>query len=105
MIVSLFVILLVVAVILFILGMKDDAVAYQGISLILFLILAGQSLYLEVPFLNSADVIVSETYQEYGLSAFCGIFIFVDVIFLILHFMHGRKMKRGEVPYVPPGMK
>ena len=103
MIVSLFIILLVIAVILFILGMKDDAIAYQGISLILFLVLAGQSFYITVPFLNSADVIVEKTYTEYGLSAFCIVFIMIDLVFLILHWFHSRKMKRGDVPYVPPG--
>jgi len=105
MIVSLFVILLVVAVILFILGMKDDAVAYQGISLILFLVLAGQSFYITVPFLNSADVVVEKTYTEYGLSAFCIVFIMIDLIFLILHWFHRSKMKRGDIPYVPPAMR
>jgi hypothetical protein len=103
MIVSLFVILLVIAVILFILGMKDDAIAYEGISLILFLVLTGQSFYITVPFLNSADIVIEKTYTEYGLSAFCLIFVFIDVIFLILHWFSIRKMKRGDVPYVPPG--
>ena len=103
MIVSLFVILLVIAVIIFILGMKDDAVAYQGISLILFLVLAGQSFSITIPFLSSSDTVVEKTYTEYGLSAFCVVFIFIDLVFLVLHWFNIRKMKRGDVPYVPPG--
>jgi len=103
MIVSLFIILLVIAVILFILGMKDDAIAYEGISLILFLVLAAQSFFITVPFLNSADVIVEKTYQEFGLSAFCVVFIMIDLVFLMLHWFGIRKMKRGDLPYVPPG--
>jgi hypothetical protein len=103
MIVSLYIIMLVIAVILFMKGMDDDAVYYQGISLILFLVLAGLSFYVTIPMMDPTGTIIEHRYIELGLSAFCSVFVFVDIIWLITSWFDFRKMKRGDVPYVPPG--
>lgn len=106
---SIFIILLIIGIIIFLLGVADDAVAYYGISLIIFLVLAGEAFNVSVPYIIATSTTNftkgSHVYQEYGLSALCSIFIFVDLIMLILHWFHKRRMKRGDVPYVPPGMR
>jgi len=106
MIVSLFIVLLVIGVIVFILGVKDDNIVYQFISMILFLVLFAQSIYITVPFLAATDAtvytIVEKQYIEPGLGAFCLIFVFTDVVLLVVEFVDRRKKKQG--PHIPGGL-
>ena len=106
MMISLFIILLLIAVLLFIKGADDDAIAYYGISLVMFLLLTGLSFYITIPMADPAtSTIVEHRYIEYGLVAICPMFCFIDIIMMIMHMMHGRRMKKGEIPYVPPGLQ
>lgn len=105
MIVSAFLVTLVLAVLIFMKGIDDDAIAYMGISLVLFLILTASAFYITVPFIDSTDTITEHRYIEYAFVAVCPSFVFIDLLMMILHFMHGRKMKRGDIPYVPPGLQ
>ena len=106
MIVSLYIVLLVIGVLIFLKGMDDDAIGYMGISLIMFLLLSALAFYVTVPIADPAtSTIVDHRYIEYGLVAICPMFCIFDLIFMILHFMNASKMKRGDIPYVPPAMR
>ena len=106
MIISLFAILFVVGVLIFILGIKEESVVYQMISMILFIILMAQSLYITVPFMaatNATNYTIREkTYMEPGLSAFCLAFIFCDIVLVVIEYLAYRKRRGG--PVLPSGL-
>jgi hypothetical protein len=104
MMISLFIILFLAAILIFIKGMDDDAVAYQGISLVMFLVIAGLSFYITIPMQDPAtSTIVEHRYIEWSILPISLGFVFIDLVWLITHWFDFRKMKRGDVPYVPPG--
>ena len=101
MVATIFVALLIVAFIMFVIGVREDEEQSQGVSLILFLVLSGQALYITVPFVDSSGTDISLTYAEYGLSAFCLVFVFIDIVMLVMGFFERMRSRRGDVPYVP----
>lgn len=79
MIESVFIILLAIAFLLFLLGIERKSIIYSGISLILWILIMIQSLYIQVP--GDTD------YSEMGLNAFALIFIMVNIIHIIYLYM------------------
>jgi len=72
---SLFITIIAIAFVLFILGIENSSKVYLFMSMILWIIIFAQSLYIEVP---------SDTsYTEYGLNAVSLIFIFANLIFYL----------------------
>jgi len=86
MIESIFLILIGMAFILFILGIELTSTIYSGTSLILWVLIMAQSLYIHVP----GDT----AYQEYGLNAFALVFIFINIIWIIIMYMTKQSKKR-----------
>lgn len=84
MIESIFVFMSATALIFFILGIENKAIVYSALSTVLWIIIMGASLYIEVP-------AIDEGYTEYGFSAFCLAFIFANIIWMILQLMEFRK--------------
>ena len=105
MIESLFIMMFIVGLIIFLLGIKEDSIIYQIISMFLFLILVGQSIYITVPFIAATNAtnytILEHQYLEPGLGAFCLVFVLTDVILIVVEFMDLRRRKRG--PMIPGG--
>lgn len=105
MIISLFILLFIVGIIIFLIGEEKESIVYQMISMIVFIVLFAQSLYISIPFIavtNATNYTVSEhTYSEYGLSILCLIFVFADILLVIIEFMDRRKKRIG--PYIPGG--
>lgn len=79
---SVFIMMVSIAFILFILGVFERSVTFSFLSLLLWVIVMINSLFIEVP---------SDTsYSEAGFSAFCLAFIFANIIWLILQFLEFR---------------
>lgn len=103
MIVELYVMLFIISIIIFILGIRDDAIAYQAISAIMFMLLTGLAFYITIPLMDPTGTVVEHRYIEWGLVAICPVFVFINLVMMMIHWFSVRKMKRGELPYVPPG--
>ena len=99
MIASLFLGIFIIAVIIFLLGVKEESIVYHLISLMMFVILMAQSIYITIPFIavtnSTTYTMVEHQYMETGIGAFCLVFILTDVILLIVEFMDWRKRRRG----------
>ena len=80
---GIFVSLFLIGFILTIIAEEQESIVYSMISLIIWLVLFPQSLWI-------TDV-GGTTYNEFGLSAICLGFVLVNVILLILHIMAWKK--------------
>jgi hypothetical protein len=100
---SMFILLFVIAIIIFLLGIKEDIIAYYIISLVMFLVLFISALGIEIPYIIASNTTTftegSHVYQEGGLSALCLIFVFIDIVMMLLHWLEGRKRSQG--PAIP----
>jgi len=72
---SVFILLVAIAFVLFLLCIENQSKVYGMISLILWVIILVQSLWIEVP--NDTD------YADYTLSAISLIFIFANLIYVL----------------------
>lgn len=72
---SVFIVLLAIAFVLFILGIEAESKIYCMISLVLWVIIFAQSLWITVP--------TDTTYSELSLSAISLIFVFSNLIYLL----------------------
>lgn len=94
-----------VAFIAFILAIETKTITYAGVSLVLFLILWAQAIYIENPFIavTSASDYTTGTQQHLDLatSASCWVFIIFNILILIYHFLGWWRKRRGEEPAMP----
>ena len=80
---GIFISLFLVGFILTIIAEEEESVIYSMIAFVIWIVLFPQSLYI-------TDV-AGNSYVEFGLSAICLGFVFVNVILLIMHFMNWKK--------------
>ena len=76
---SLFILIFIVAFVTTVLAYENKSIIYSMLSIILWVIIMAQSLWI-------TDV-ARNSYTEYGVSAVCIAFIFVNIIMLIVYFM------------------
>ena len=79
--------------VLTILAVETDGIAYIGMGLIMWLVLFVQSIWVDVPYVVAyivgGEINITESshvYSEFGVSALCLGFIFIHVLWLILVF-------------------
>ena len=87
MIESLFIILIAMAFVMFILQNSTDNQIYGIMSIVLWLLVMGQSIYIQVPG-------VTDTYSEVMLSALPLAFIFSGVVLMIVRYMENRELDK-----------
>lgn len=80
---SIFILIFIVAFVTTILAYENKSIIYSMLSLILWLIIMAQSLWI--------TDIAGNNYTEYGVSAVCLAFIFVNIIMLIIYFMDWKQ--------------
>ena len=82
---SIFIVIVMMAFILFVLAVFDENVIFAATSFLLWMIIFAQSFYIEVP--------CDTYYTEYGLNAISLAFIFINLIWmLVLHFDWQKKL-------------
>jgi hypothetical protein len=100
---SIFILLFVIAIIIFLLGIKEDIIAYYVVSLVIFLVLFISALGIEIPYIIASNTTTyttgSHVYSEGGISALCLIFVFIDAIMMLVHWLDLRKKRQG--PAIP----
>lgn len=83
---SIFIFMAAIGFVLFILGIYEKSAIYSFMSLIVWLIVMANALYVQVP----TD---TTTYTEYGFSAFCMAFVFANIVWMLSLYMEFRKTK------------
>ena len=91
MIESVFVFMAAIAFVTFVLGIEQKSIVYSAMSVALWVLVMLDALYIEVP-------TVTDTYTEYGFSAFCLAFIFANIVWLVYLFSEWRKGRKGRPP-------
>jgi len=86
MILDIFMLWIIIGVILLILGIELESVIYNMLSVIVFIIIFIQSLWIEVP--GIAD------YADYTSSAMSLAFIFTNIVWLLILNARMKKRKR-----------
>ena len=102
MIEDIFIMLFILAFIMFLLGIIRESIAFTGINLILFLILALESMSIQIPYILGNYTVNRTGFihkSEFGLSAFCLVFVFIDVLILVIEYTDLIKRKQG--PAIP----
>jgi len=82
---SIFILMVAIAFILFVLGIAEKSVTYSALSLLLWIVVMLNALYIEVP--------TDTSYSELGFSAFCLAFIFTNIIWIIIMYLEFRSEK------------
>jgi hypothetical protein len=80
---SIFIILIIMAFIVFILAIDSESYPLCILSSIIWLIVGLQCLYVEVP--NASD-----PYQEFGLAALSLAFVFAGIVLAVIYYMNFR---------------
>ena len=101
MIVSLFISVFFVAVIIFILGVEKESIVYNMISMILFILLMAQSIWITVPFMAASSTVTEHQYIEPGMIGICLALALCDVVLMIVEFMDKKRRRHG--PFIPGG--
>jgi len=105
MITDIYILLYVVAFIAFVLAIEKKNITYCGVSLILYLILWAQSIFIEVPWIavtGSADYTTgTQQHLDPALGASCWVFIVFNILMLLYHFLGWWRKRRGEEPAMP----
>ena len=83
---SIFIFMAAIAFVLFVLGIFEKSITFSAMSLITWIIVMANSLFVEVP----ADT----DYSEIGFSAFCLAFIFANILWIIIQYLEFR-FERG----------
>ena len=78
MIESLFILMVAIAFIIFIISIEKESIIYSMIGLITWVYLMANSLWIEVPFSTTDG-----SYAEISFGAFCLIFIFAEIVFIL----------------------
>lgn len=87
MIESVFITIFMCAIVLNLFGWIKGNIIFTFIALMTWLtMIITNSINIEVPG-------VSTPYMEQGLQAFCWMFVFIDIIFLIVHFISTPKIR------------
>ena len=89
---SIFLVLFIGSFLLTVLGEREDSVGYNMMALVIWVVLFVQSLWIQ-------DV-AGNVYNEFGLSAICLGFVFVNLFFVLDYFFDFRKARQG--PARPP---
>lgn len=96
---TIFALLFVVAFVLQLIAVYEKSIIFTMVSLIMWLTLMVNSLYIEVPYHvsyeNATGAIATETgahiYNEIGVSALCLGFVFINLVLLIIFFMDWKE--------------
>ena len=96
---SVFITVLVIAVILQIITVYEKSLVFAMLSLIFWISLMASALGIEVPYVIGNNNVTggvnittgSHVYAEPGMSALCLAFIMVNVILIIVYFMEFRR--------------
>ena len=73
-----------------------DARPLFAIGIAFWILLMVQGLYIEVPYVDSSGIQV-QSYTEYGLNAFCLIFIFLNVIYWFAYQFDIRELRKKRL--------
>ena len=96
MISEIYIMLYIVAFIAFCKGIDDKNITYTGSSLVLFLVLWVQAVYIEVPWIavtNATNYTVgNQQHLDMAISASCWLFIILDIVIMIYYYL----LKKGE---------
>ena len=80
MIFGLLIVIMCIGFLMFLLGLYEEAVwrrmVYSGTSLMFFLIIVAEAMMIEIP----RDTV----YAEYGVSALCWVFIFINMMVMFI---------------------
>lgn len=101
---SLFVIFLIITVIFQIIAVYEKSIIFTMSSLIFWLVLMANSLFIEVPYTvgylnDTGDINIisqSHSYTDYGLSALCLIFVFVNILLMIMNYTQWKE--ESQIP-------
>ena len=85
MILDIFMLWIIIGIILFVLGIELENIIYNMISLVIFIIIFAQSFWIEVPGIID--------YTDNTTSAISLIFIFINLIWMIVQFLNLKKIK------------
>ena len=96
---SIFALLFVVAFVLQLISVYEKSIIFCIVSLVMWLTLMVNSLYIEVPYHvsyeNVTGSIVTDTgahvYNEFGVSALCLGFVFINLVLLIIFFLDWKE--------------
>ena len=86
---SVFIFISAVAFVTFVLGIERESIVYAFMSLMLWVIVMINALYVEVP--------TDTDYSELALSAFCLAFIFANIIWLLTLYFD-IEWRRKKIP-------
>lgn len=102
---SIYITMYIVALLLFILGIEKKNLTYTGTSLVMYLILWAQSIYIEIPFIAVSSAtnytIGSQQHLDPAVGASCWLFIIIDVLIMLYYFLGWWQRRRGEEPAMP----
>lgn len=90
MIIDLFMLMIVMAFILFILAVFDENIVFSGVSLLLWIVIFAQAFWIYVP--GDAG------YTDYTWNALSLAFIFINIIWMLtIHFELGERYRK-DIP-------
>jgi len=93
MIISMFIGLFIIGILLTIYAIENDSIIFSLIGVILWLVLMAESLNIQSLYYNSSGVAGFLQKPEYGLSALCLVFVFLNLIYaLALQFDWRKKL-------------
>lgn len=103
---SIYIMLYIVGLILFILGIDKQSITYIGASMIMYLILWVQSVYIEIPFIavtNATNYTTgNQQHLDPAVGASCWIFIIIDILFIFWYFLVRKEEgDSGDGPALP----
>lgn len=102
---NIFITLYIVGFIAFILAIEKRNITYAGASLVLYLILYAQSIYIEVPWIvatSTTDYATgTQQHLDPAVGASCWLFIIINILMLLYHFLGFWRRRRGEEPAMP----
>ena len=81
---SILMVIIAMAFILYIIAVYEQSFVFMLLSVVIWLIIMGGSLGVEVPFIDTA-------YTDYSLSAISMLFVFSGIVFSIVYVMEWRR--------------
>lgn len=93
-------IVFIMSCLFFLIAIYEESLIFSFISLVFWIYLFVQSLWIEVPYefgvYSGGTWTIEEgshVYNEWGLSVLCLIFIFISIIFSVVYFMDWRNSR------------
>ncbi|RLF62130.1 MAG: hypothetical protein DRN16_02390 [Thermoplasmata archaeon] len=83
MIVSLYIVLFIIGVLLTIYAVENDSIIFCLINVVLWLVLMAESLNIQSLYYDTNGVAGFLQKSEWGISAFCLVFIFLNLIYAL----------------------